>query len=354
MTPQSQHAPGGDRRPAAGRAAGVAAALCAVAIWAGWIPVTRMAVVTRLSPADIAALRFGTSALVLAPLLAARWRELPWRRPWPLLAMLVGAGVPYFLLFAQGLRLANSGQGAVLGPGATGVFGAALAWLAAGERPRGRRLTGLAVTAAGIAVVVLHDLAGGGGRSAGFGLILAASFGWAAYTAASRVLMLRPVVNAATVAVGNGLAFVPVYLVMGGAARLAAVPPAQLALQVFYGDPDGGGGADRLRVRDPPARRRGRGDADPSVRGPGLPQVRGPGRQRLRHLEARRDPACALPGKARLSPGNARAGRERRGPGRLHHRPQRRRQKRLRRAGVARGIREIRRGRRQPVGVRAG
>jgi drug/metabolite transporter (DMT)-like permease len=227
-------APGSDREPATGRAAGVAAALGAVAIWAGWIPVTRMAVVTRLSPADVAALRFATSALVLAPLLVARWREVPWRRPWPLLAMLVGAGVPYFLLFAYGLRLANSGQGAVLGPGATSVFGAVLAWLAAGERPRGRRLAGLAVTTAGIGVVVLHDLAGGGGRSAGFGLILAASFGWAAYTAASRVLMLRPALNAATVAVGNALVFVPLYLVAGGAARLAAVPPAQLALQVFY------------------------------------------------------------------------------------------------------------------------
>ncbi len=231
MTPP--HRPPGSHH-AAGRAAGVAAALFAVAIWAGWIPVTRMGVVTRLTPADVAALRFGTAGLALAPLLALHWREVPWRRPWPLLALLAGAGVPYFLLFAYGLRLANSGQGAVLGPGATSVFAAALAWIALGERPRRRRLAGLAVTAAGIATVVLHDVAGGGGRSAGFALILAASLGWAAYTAASRVLMLRPVVNAATVAVGNGLAFVPAYLAAGGMARLAAVPAAELALQAFY------------------------------------------------------------------------------------------------------------------------
>jgi drug/metabolite transporter (DMT)-like permease len=216
------------------RAAGVAAALVAVSIWAGWIPVTRLGVVTRLAPADIAALRFGTAALVLAPLFLLHCREVPWRRPWPLLALLVGAGVPYFLLFAYGLRLASSGQGGVLGPGATSAFAALLAWLALGERPRPRRLAGLAVTAAGVGVVVLHDAFAGGTRIAGFALILAASLGWAAYTVASRALMLRPVVNAATVAVVNAVVFVPGYLACGGAARLAAVPLADLALQAFY------------------------------------------------------------------------------------------------------------------------
>ncbi len=216
------------------RAAGIAAALVSVSIWAGWVPVTRLGVVTRLAPADIAALRFGTAALVLAPLFVLHFREVPWRRPWPLLAMLVGAGVPYFLLFAYGLRLASSGQGGVLGPGATSALAALLAWLALGERPRPRRLAGLAVTVAGVGIVVLHDALAGGTRIAGFALILAASLGWAAYTVASRALMLRPVVNAATVAVVNALVFLPGYLALGGAARLAAVPLADLVLQAFY------------------------------------------------------------------------------------------------------------------------
>ncbi|HUO95972.1 MAG TPA: DMT family transporter [Steroidobacteraceae bacterium] len=216
------------------RAAGVGAALTAVAIWAGWIPVTRLGVVTRLSPADIAALRYGTSALLLAPLVLLYRRELPWRRPVPLVALIVGAGVPYFLLFAYGLRLANSGQGGVLGPGATSVFAVVLARLVLGERPRPRRLAGLAITAAGIALVVLHDLARGGARVGGFALILTASVCWAAYTVASRMLMLRPVLNAALVAVANGVVFVPFYVLLGGGQHLAAVPAADLLLQVGY------------------------------------------------------------------------------------------------------------------------
>ena len=42
------------------------------------------------------------------------------------------------------------------------------------------------------------------------------------------------VVNAAAVAVANALLFVPAYLAQGGAARLAAVPLADLALQALY------------------------------------------------------------------------------------------------------------------------
>jgi drug/metabolite transporter (DMT)-like permease len=222
------------REHSSGRAAGIAAALLAVGIWAGWVPVTRLGVVTRLAPADIAALRFGTAGLALLPYFVLHLRELPWRRPGPLSALLVGAGAPYFLLFAYGLRLANSGQGGVLGPGATGALAALLAWAVLGERPRPRRLAGLALTTAGVVAVVLHDALGAGTRLTGFALILGASFGWASYTVASRALMMRPVMNAATVSVLNGLVFVPAYLALGGAARLAAVPFADLLLQAVY------------------------------------------------------------------------------------------------------------------------
>ena len=90
------------------------------------------------------------------------------------------------------------------------------------------------MTVAGVAAVVLGDVSGGGGRLAGFAMILVASLGWAAYTVASRALMLTPALNAAIVAVVNALVFGPAYLLLGGAARLAAIPSADLALQAIY------------------------------------------------------------------------------------------------------------------------
>jgi drug/metabolite transporter (DMT)-like permease len=219
---------------ASDRAAGMAAAMFAVAIWAGWIPVTRLGVVTHLIPADVAALRYGTSGLLLAPVLAMRWREVPWARPWPLLALLIGAGVPYLLLFSYGLRLANSGQGGVLGPGAVGVLTALIGWALIGERPRTRQVVGIAIVATGVLTVVLHDAASGGGRLAGFALIFTAAICWATFTVTSRVLRMTPVVNVAFVSVVNAVFYLPVYAATGGIQRLQAVPAASLALQAGY------------------------------------------------------------------------------------------------------------------------
>ncbi|MCX7057408.1 MAG: DMT family transporter [Proteobacteria bacterium] len=217
-----------------GRLAGVAAALFAVTIWAGWIPVTRLGVVTRLTPGDVAALRYGTSGLLLLPLLLIRAREVPWRRVFVLAAMILGAGVPYFFVFATGLRMANSGQGGVLGPGAAGVFTVLIAALLLGERPSRVQVAGISITVAGIALVVLRELYAGGARAGGFLLILCAALAWASFSVAARTLRLRPVVTTAVISVVNAALYLPLYFATGGLQRLALVPVHDIALQVIY------------------------------------------------------------------------------------------------------------------------
>jgi len=214
--------------------AGFAAALAAVSVWAGWLPVTRLAVVTRLRPEDVAALRFAIAGAVLSPVLMLHWREIPWRRPLVLVPLLAGAGVPYQLLFGHGLAIANSGQAAVLGPGLVSSFVAVFAVLFLGERLGGAQLAGLAVTLIGVAGVIGRDLFGGRAHLGGYGLIIAGSMSWASYTVASRALALRPLVNAAAVAVVNALVYLPIYLALGGGAQLAALPAADLWLQGVY------------------------------------------------------------------------------------------------------------------------
>ena len=219
---------------AAGRTVGVLAALFAVSVWAAWIPVTRLGVVTSLSPWDVSVLRYGTAGLLLLPVLLLRWRDVPWRKAGALAAMIAGAGVPYILAFGYGLQVANSGQGAVLGPGANSALVAVLAFLVLREVPARSRVIGLAITLLGVGYVIAHDIALGGVRVEGFLLILLASFCWAAYTVASRLLLLDPLTTTAVVSVGNAVLLLPAYFALGGGEALAQVPAADLWLQALY------------------------------------------------------------------------------------------------------------------------
>lgn len=217
-----------------GRPAGIAAALLAVSVWAAWIPITRLGVHTSLSAWDVAALRFGVAGLALAPVLLRRWREVPWRRFGALGAVLMGAGVPYVLFFGSGLKIANSGQGAVLGPGANSALVVLLSAFVLRERPSKLRAFGLAITLAGVAIVILHDVALGGVRVGGFAFVLFASFLWASYTVGSRLLHLDPVVNAALVCVTNAVVYLPFWFAAGGMAHIAAAPAGDVWLQAIY------------------------------------------------------------------------------------------------------------------------
>jgi drug/metabolite transporter (DMT)-like permease len=216
------------------RTAGMGAALFAVTIWAGWIPVTRLGVVTHLQPSDVAALRYGTAGLVLLPYLWRHRHQLPWGRPRLLALVAAGAGVPYFATFGMGLRLANSGQAAVFGPGASSLFTVLIARLWLGEAFGLNRWIGMLFTLAGFALVVCHDWAGGGARLTGFGLILLASLAWALFTVASRRLALPPLVTSAWVGVSNALIYIPFYLTGDGPSRITAAPLMAVGLQATY------------------------------------------------------------------------------------------------------------------------
>lgn len=216
------------------RTLGILAALVAVGLWAAWIPVTRFGVVTRLSAWDVAALRFATAGLLLAPILLRRWREVPWRRTGALVAMIAGGGVPYVLAFGKGLAIANSGQGAVLGPGANSALVTLFAFLVLRERPPWQRWLGLAITLTGVTFVLAHDVSLGGVRIGGFALVLCASSLWAAYTIGSRVLMLDPLLSTAVVSVTNAALYLPLYAAFDGGAQLAAAPLRDLLLQAGY------------------------------------------------------------------------------------------------------------------------
>lgn len=215
-------------------ARGAAFGITAVSIWAGWMAVTRIGVTTSLDAWDIAALRFGLAGLVLLPVV---WRQglalnaLGWPR---LLILVSGAGAPYALIAAQGLRFASAADAGALIPGVMPLFVALLAAAFLGERFNARRKLGLVLIFAGIVCIAGASLlAGGLARSGGHALFLGAAFLWACFTVIMRRARLAPLHATALVAVGSLIGYVPAYLLIAGK-HIVDAPIADVALQALY------------------------------------------------------------------------------------------------------------------------
>lgn len=212
---------------------GYFAAFGTVAIWTGFILVSRLGGKSALTPYDILALRLGTAALLLA-LFAARLPAHAWRdlRLWTLAAL---GGVGYGVLVYSGFKTVPAAHGAILLPGLQPFLIALVAWGIAGERPSRSRTAGYAAIAGGIALTAAPVLSGrwSADMLAGDGLILASSLTWAVFSVLAKRWRFDPWLLTRFVAIGSAVLFLPVYALALPKA-LAAVPVSTLLVQGLY------------------------------------------------------------------------------------------------------------------------
>jgi drug/metabolite transporter (DMT)-like permease len=217
---------------------GVAAALVAVAIWGGWIVLTRLSVTTAFTPDDIVFLRFVVGGALLLPVLWLRRRQLYWRNLPQYFFMILGAGAPYMLVAAHSMQHAPAAHVGVLMPGTMPLFVAFYGLLFFGERLGAWRYLGLglivlgdiAVGGFGIFHILENDL---GNAWVGYLLMVLAAAMWAGFTQAQKRSGLDPWMATALVAIGSCLGFAPYYLATSGLAVLD-LPWQELVLHGFY------------------------------------------------------------------------------------------------------------------------
>jgi drug/metabolite transporter (DMT)-like permease len=165
---------------------GTAAALGAVLIWAGWIVATRHAAQT-LDISVVALLRYGIPALALAPLWLRIGLVPRGLSPRLLVAVIAGAGAPFFLAAAFGMRFAPAAEVGPLLPGTMPLFVAVLAGVLNRERTSWLRKCGFILIAFGIAIIVgLEVVSGATTDVPGHMLVLTSALLWAIYTIAFR------------------------------------------------------------------------------------------------------------------------------------------------------------------------
>jgi drug/metabolite transporter (DMT)-like permease len=187
--------------------------IAAVSIWAGWIVAARLGLGTKLSPWDIAALRFAVAGLILLPVVLRRGLALN-RLGWVgWMAIVLGGGAPMVLVSVAGLKFAPAAQAGALFPGVMPLTVALLASLVLKEQFAPVKRIGLVFVLTGVlAVVGAAGATFGTKQNIGHLLFLAAAFLWACYTVAMRRARLEGMHSAAIAAVVSMVVYVPVYV----------------------------------------------------------------------------------------------------------------------------------------------
>lgn len=211
---------------------GLLAALGAAIIGSGWQLATRHGVSTTLGPLELALLRYGIPAVLLAPVWLGGSSVLPAVRRSTLALLVLGGGLPFGMLVLAGAQWAPATHMGVFMAGSMPLFTALGAWAVRGERVRGLRLLGLVCIAAGMIFFALSNLRGDTSSWRGDVLFLLAAVLWATYSLAFGQSGLTPWQGAALVNGWSALLLTPV-AVGFGAAKLLTAPWADIALQAF-------------------------------------------------------------------------------------------------------------------------
>jgi drug/metabolite transporter (DMT)-like permease len=216
------------------RLSGFGWAALTVMIFSGWFVVTRLGVTRELRIWDIAALRFGIGAILLAPTVVRRGSRLSAAAWGEGLIFAVLWGVPFVLLVALGLKLTSAAQAASVAPTLMPVFAGVLGWGFLRERQGRSRWIGYAAIITGLVCLVGAGVAVHG-KPNPFGIfaLTAAAAMWAIYTLLFRRSGLTPVQSAALICLWSMALYLPVYLFLG-LSRFSLASPGEIAVQALY------------------------------------------------------------------------------------------------------------------------
>lgn len=212
---------------------GAGAGALVVLIWSGWITLSRHGVGGSLTIYDMAALRFGTAALVTAPLWPSYdWRRVRWGRA---LIIALGCGFPYVLLTFAGLRTTGAAGAGVIVNGSLPLASALLAVGFLRRRPRPAVWVTCAAVLGADALMMggASSVLDSGASARGLPFLLLAAFTLAAYLVAMEawrfssrdVLVLVPSINAAL--------FLPVWWLLLPS-TLGSATASQILVQAGY------------------------------------------------------------------------------------------------------------------------
>ena len=212
---------------------GLAAATAVLFIWASWLVVSRAGALTALTIFDLAAIRYGVSALFVLPIVfwLKPWRSISIQR---IAVITILLGPLYIFLVFGGFKHAPAAHGGIYMNGALPVITLCLSWLWISERATHRQILGAVIVVIEVVMVVV-DTTRISLASTWLGdlMFVAAAVFFAAYLVASRVWRVTIPQLLLCSSVLNAIIFVPIW-VFFLPSEITHIATEVLALQLVY------------------------------------------------------------------------------------------------------------------------
>ena len=193
------------------RLVNTAAGAALIAILTSFTLTSRLAFGASLAPQDLMAIWFATSGLLLLPFAIGRWRST--LAGLDSVKLAAAGGIGFAASAFAGLAIVPASHAGALLHGALPLFTFAIGFALGRTSADARRVAGICLVAAALAVIVWDNVSGGSGRQlGGAALILSASAIWSGFGLLSARLKLDPVGTAATVGLLSAVVYLPLYL----------------------------------------------------------------------------------------------------------------------------------------------
>ena len=204
--------------------------LISVAIWTGFILVSRAGALSHLEMADLVAVRFTTAFIVLLPLV---WK---FRRQWlqPRMFVLGGiGGLAYAISVYSGFARAPASHAALLLPGLMPIVIAMLANWMLKETKSTPVWIGIGLSSIGVVVLIMESLLSSREYLSGDLMFVLACIFWGFYTVLLRQWRLQPWPATVIVVAVASTSYLPFYVAVLPKG-ISAVSWQTIAMQAFY------------------------------------------------------------------------------------------------------------------------
>lgn len=209
-------------------------AAIAVAIWSGFILVSRIGGVSDLTPYDVIAVRYLTCTLLLVPVWI--YYRVHVFKPELFICGLVG-GLAYAISVFNGFATAPASHAAILLPGLMPLFILMLSMLVLKEMLSAQKALGILIISLGVASLFWGQLQQDGSLTSGHLWLILGSFCWAIYSVMVKLWGVTPLQAAIGLAFYTCVMYLPIYfLFLPSNITFETVDSlwGDIALQAFY------------------------------------------------------------------------------------------------------------------------